>query len=200
MKTNDIQLTFINQSNDQNNSKVVIFQAVNPFENEMAQPLHAITDFAPGETRTIEVGVTGYAVQVYATGNGNGSNMTAVTAGQAYKVEGGPYSHISVLPNGASKYAALAEIVNDMQEQMTVDIFNNGTNVGMTGAQPGGTALLSIGQIHVGVDSQNGFTPIDVHNVTSGTVVMEGGNGLPYTFKLVSADAKLTSPPSEAGM
>lgn len=200
MSAQQTQLTFINQSNDQNNSKVVIFQAVNPFENEMAQPLHTITDFAPGEERTVGIGTTGYAVQVYATGNGNGSDMVPVTAGQAYKVEGGPYTHIAIVSNGAAKYAAMVELLNDMQEEMTVDVFNNGNNVGMAGAQPGGTALLSVGQIHVGVASQGEFTPIDISNISSGNVVMEGGNGLPYTFKLVSADAKLTSPPSEAGM
>jgi hypothetical protein len=200
MPANDIKLTFINESNDQNNSNVVIFQAVNPFENEMVQPSQTVADFAPGEARTVEVGVSGYAVQVYATGNGNGSNMTPVTAGQAYKVEGGPYTHISVVPNGAAKDAYMVEIVNDMQEQMTVDIFNNGNNVGMTGAQPGGTATLSVGQIHVGITSQKEYTPIAVHNITSGKVVMGGGNGLPYTFTLVSTDTKLTTPPSKINL
>lgn len=200
MSTQQIQLTFINESNDLNNSQVVIFQAVNPFENAMAKPVHTITDFTMDEAHTVVIGTTGYAVQVYATGNGNGSEMTPVTAGQAYKVEGSGYTHISVVPNGAAKDAYLVEILNDMQEEMTVDVFNNGNNVGMTGAQPGGTALLSVGQIHVGVDTQKEFSPIDISDISSGNVVMKGGNGLLYTFTLVSADTKLSVPPSEASV
>lgn len=188
METNEIKLTFINKSNDQNNSQVVIFQAVNPTESVKLHPVHVIENLAQGEAKTVELGVTGYAVQVYATGNGNGSNMTPVTAGQAYKVEGSGYTHISIVPNGAAKDAYLVEILNDMQEEMTVDVFNNGNNVGMAGAQPGGTALLSVGQIHVGVDSQKDYTPINISNISSGNVVMKGGNGLPYTFTLVNGD------------
>lgn len=124
MASQDIQLNFINNSNDGNNSKIVIFQsALSPSDYKLMAKL------AAGEKHTVQL--TGYSLQAYITGNATPSNMEPATAGQLIKAYG-EGDTVLLAQHGNADNENLIQVLNGVIDtEITVNLFNNGALIGL---------------------------------------------------------------------
>jgi hypothetical protein len=194
-----IQLNFINQSSDQNNSQVVIFQ-----ENEAAAADTAIAwrviDSRAGDSHAFTFSDTLVAA---ADSYGNYSPQLPASAGQQFTVATARGGH-QFAPTGASGRGEAIEFVNALpQGAVSAWIYRDGRKLAaVTGIVPGQKASFVFSPaIRIGVVSQvaEGLVmdpaivfqveaELSLLGVASADIVMTGGGpgrqSTPYAFTL----------------
>lgn len=200
-----IQLTFINESNDQNNSSIVIFQKnENDNKNDYANAWHVIQNIGIGWTHDIE-----FPIDVQIVARDSWKNYTPrinAKPGESFEV----VNDISgdVLKQSADSTTSPTNILfrNKLaSEVMDALIYRNGKLLAeINDIGPGNSADFKFEpSIYIGVatginegdkinsDIVNSIaTKISLKGIESGKIIMTGGgtgpNAKPFSFELVA--------------
>lgn len=194
----DIELTFVNNSTDENNSSVVIFQKdTSPDFGDMAVAWHVIPAGVPQLPLQ-------WMWNLSASGSdGQGKHTAIVPArqGEAYTVKSGYEGALNLVPQGRSGDDATIDIVNG-QDGETIDahVYRNGKLLAVThGVAPGAQCSFTFKPtIWVGTvphSTQEGQilhaqllsgieTELSLEGIASAQIVMTGGGAGPAKFAL----------------
>lgn len=197
----DIQLNFINNSNDTNNSEIVIFQKnVATGVGELAIAWQVIRNCGQGDNHPL---VFPMAMAVSAgDADGNRSPQTAAQVGQLYSMMLAPSGHQLTLAGPATDSAEL-HVLNGLDRgAISAGIYKSGKLLALkTGVAPGQKAVFQFKPtIWIGVASQvaegevmdsaiisNINTELSLLGIASADIVMNGGgageNATPFEFR-----------------
>jgi len=198
----DIKLNFINKSNDQNNSEILIFQKnVTTGASEIAVAWQVLKNLGQNWHHVVNYPS---AVSVAAADEeGNASDLHAAENGQTWSVIQTSSGH-QVKYNGPAESPQCVEINNDLpQGAIEAQIYKDGKLLAVTqGVHPGQKAVFEFKPtIWVGVASEVSEgdvidsaiisdinTEISLLGIASADIVMTGGgsgqSATPFTFTL----------------
>lgn len=200
MSTRDIQLTFINESNDVSNSSVVIFQKNTAASaEELAVAWEVIENASQGASYPF---ILPEAFQVSAS-DSYGNSLTSVPSGGHYSAVN-TASGTALQATGTAASTAGATISNDLPEgAIDATIYKDGKLLATkTGIAPGESATFHFKPtIWIGVISQvqqgqvmdsaiisQVNTELSLLGITSANIVMTGGgtgpSSMPFEFEL----------------
>ncbi len=198
----DIRLNFINDSNDQNNSEVVIFQKNAATEyDELAVAWTVIKNCGQGDNHPF---VYPMAMQVGASDSyGNYTPLQDAQYGQSFQMVRTP-SGDQLVPNGSGTSAREVQVLNSLsQGSVNAGIYKAGKLAAIkTSISPGQKAVFELKPtIWIGVVSQvdegevmnaailsSINTEISLLGIASADIVMTGGgpgsSSTPFVFSL----------------